>query len=120
MENRKANEARRFKENERVLSAALIADAVIFLLFLLFAGLGIGWLKVILTILAFAISALGMAVLYMTGELPRRRSRYLAAGFAAIVLCILVSLIAKYPSPFDLEKAVADLQQTASAFLHTL
>ena len=114
MENRKANEARRFKENERVLSVALIADAVIFVLYLLSAGVGIGWLKVIMTIVAFIISALGLTILYLTGELPRRRSRYLVAGFGAIVLCIVVSLIANYPSPFDLEQAVAALQQTVS------
>jgi len=120
MENRKENEARRFKENERVLSVALIADAVIFVLYLLCAGFGIGWLKVILTVIAFIISGLGLAVLYLTGELPRRRSRYLVAGFGAIVLCILVSLIANYPSPFDLEQAVADLQETVSVYFSIL
>ena len=38
------NESQRFKENERILAIGLIADAALFLLYLLMAGLGVVWL----------------------------------------------------------------------------
>ena len=41
---------KRYKDIERVLTMILIGDAAVFLLYMIFAGLGIGWLKVITTI----------------------------------------------------------------------
>lgn len=87
------------KEVERVMTYALLGDAGLFALFLLFSALGVGWLKVTLTVFASILSGLGLTSLYLTGEFFRRRSRYLTVGFASVLVCLLVSLIANYPSP---------------------
>lgn len=90
---------RRYKDIERFLTQVLIADAAVFVLYLIFAGIGIGWLKVITTILCIVASVACLALLYMTGEMKKARSRWLVLGFGAIVVCLLVSLILNYPSP---------------------
>lgn len=112
MANGNTNDSQRFKENERILAYGLIADAVLFLLYLLMAGLGVVWLKWVLAIAAILLSAAGLASLYLTGELRRQRSLYLTAGFAAVVVCILFSLILNYPSPAEAASAAGALNQT--------
>lgn len=107
MTNRKVSEYRRFRENEHILSMALVADAAFFLIYLLAAGLGATWLKVVLSIAAIVVSLVCLVSLYLTGEIRRRRSRYLVAGFSAIVVCILVSLLVNYPSPSMIMGAAA-------------
>lgn len=109
MANGNKNDYKRFKENERILAYALIADAAIFLLYLLMAGLGVVWFKWVLAIVAVLLSAAGLAVQYLTGELLRQRSLYLSAGFAAIVVVILFSLLLNYPSPNELVGAAANI-----------
>ena len=111
MANGNINEAQRFKQNERILAIGLLADAALFLLYLLMAGLGVVWFKWVLSIAAVLLSGAGLAVLYLTGELRRQRSLYLSAGFAAVVVCILISLILNYPSPAEVVTAVNDAQQ---------
>lgn len=93
---------RRYKDIERFLTQVLIADAAVFVLYLIFAGIGIGWLKVITTILCIVASVACLALLYMTGEMKKARSRWLVLGFGAIVVCLLVSLILNYPSPAEI------------------
>ncbi len=110
MANGNKNEAQRFKENERVLAIGLIADAALFLLYLLMAGLGIVWLKWVLAVVAILLSGVGLAVLYLTGELRRQRSLYLSAGFAAVIVCIFISLILNYPSPAEVINAAQSIQ----------
>ena len=51
-----ANRPNRYKEMERYLTYALCLDAVLFVLYLIVAGIGIIWLKVILTLLCLALS----------------------------------------------------------------
>ena len=102
MANRKKNEYKRYKESERIWAYGLIADAAVGVLYLLMAGLGVVWLKWILAIAAVLLSAAGLASLYLTGELRRHRSLYLTAGYAAVAVVILFSLILNYPSPNEL------------------
>ena len=108
MANGNKSESQRFKENERILAIGLIADAVLFLLYLLVAGMGVIWLKWVLAMAAILLAAAGLAVLYLTGELRRQRSLYLSAGFAAVVVCIFTSLILNYPSPAEIISAVTN------------
>ena len=63
------------------------------------AGLGIGWLKVITTIINLVASVGCLGLLYITGEFKRRRSLWLVTGFAGILLCVLVSLLLGFPAP---------------------
>lgn len=90
---------KRYKELETLLTRVLIADAAVFALYLLFAGLGVIAMKVITAIIAIIASGLCLAFLYMCGELKKRRSRWLVLGYACIIVCLMVSLILKYPSP---------------------
>lgn len=89
----------RYKEIDQLLTRVLIADTAVFLLYLIFAGIGLTALKVITVIIALIGSALCLAYLYKLGEFNKRRSRWLVMGFGAIILCTLVSLILNYPSP---------------------
>ena len=87
----------RYKVMEWYMTYTLIADLGLFLLYLIFAGFGIVWLKVVTAILAILISLGCLAYLYLTQELLRRRSFWMTTAAAAILLCTLMSLILNYP-----------------------
>ena len=87
----------RYKELEKVMTTGLIADGVLFLLYLIFAAAGVIWLKVIFSIFTILIALAGLAILYLSQELLRQRSLWLSTGFFSIFLCILVSLILAFP-----------------------
>ena len=89
----------RYKTIEKYLTYTLLADAAVFALYLLFAGLGVVALKVITSILIIGASGLSLVYLYMIGETKKRRSRWMVLGFACLLLCLVVSLILKYPAP---------------------
>ena len=105
---------KRYKEIEQLLTRVLLGDAAVFVLYLLFAGLGLTALKVITVIIAIVTCGLSLAFLYMCGEFQKRRSRWLVLGFACIIVCMLVSLILKYPSPAP---EAADAAKTTAAFI---
>ncbi|MBQ8358933.1 MAG: hypothetical protein IJX37_03310 [Oscillospiraceae bacterium] len=89
----------RYKDLEQYMTISLIASAADFILYLIFAGTGIIWLKVITAIFAILMPVLCLALLYLTKELLKQRSLWLTAGFFGIFLCTVVSLIANFPSP---------------------
>ena len=93
-----ARKRNRYREMEQFMTYFLIGDGVVFLLFLLASAFGVTWLKVITALLCLGVSALGIGYLYLSGEL-RPRSRWMSIGFAAVLLCLLVSLLLRYPSP---------------------
>lgn len=106
---------KRYQEMERYMSYVLIGDGVVFFLYLICAGLGIGWLKVIFAILAILVSGLCIVYLYLTQELLRVRSRWMSVGFAAVILCLLVSLLLNYPSPNPQKQNAADQNNSGSS-----
>ncbi len=87
----------RYKEMETILTALLLSCTVIFVLYLIVAGAGIVWLKVMTSVLIFLISVGSLAFLYMTKELLRQRSLWMTSGFFSLILCTLVSLILAFP-----------------------
>ena len=106
---------KRYKDLEKILTRVLIGDAAVFVLYLLFAGLGITAMKVVTLIIAIVTCGLSLAFLYMCGEFQKRRSRWLVLGFACIIICMLVSLILNYPSPApDALGAAADAVATGT------
>lgn len=109
----------RYKEMERYMTYILLGDTALFLLYLLVAGFGIAWLKVFISIVVILVSGLCIAYLYLTGELLRYRSRWLSVGFAAIILCLIVSLVLNYPSPDPLKNLIPD-DKTAAAVIGSL
>lgn len=90
----------RYRDLEKKITLFILADLALFLLYLLFAGLGSTPLKVILTIVVFIASLLGLGFLFMSGELTKKRSLWMSASFAGILLCTIVSLITGVPGPF--------------------
>ena len=89
----------RYQEMERYMTFALCGDALIFFFYLLAAGNGVIWLKVILSLVGFGVSGLILWILYTSRELLRQRSLWITTGAAAIAVCLLFSLILNFPSP---------------------
>ena len=90
---------RRYKDIERFLTQVLLADTGVFVLYLFFAGFGLTFWKVLASIAMIVASVACLALLYMTGEMKKARSRWLVLGFGCILICLLVSLLLNYPSP---------------------
>ena len=90
---------RRYQQMERSMTWALITDAALFLLYLIVAGFGIIWLKVLLALLIILLSGLCLGFLYLSRELLRQRSLWMSMAAAAIGLCLLISLLLNFPSP---------------------
>lgn len=85
----------RYKQLEFYMTCSLAADLVFFILYLLCAK--IIWLKVIFSILILLICALCLTLLYKNGELQKPRSLWMSTAFAAILICLLFSLLLNFP-----------------------
>lgn len=99
------NQQNRYKTMERTMCLALAADLILFIAYLIAAGNGILWMKVIFSILTIILAVLCLAFLYLTGELRKQRSLWMGTAAAAIVICLLFSLILRFPSPSPYKQA---------------
>ena len=93
------NKKTRYKKMELLITAALCLDAAIFLAYMIFAGMGMIGMKVVTAILCFLISGAILYYLFMSRELLRRRSFWMTVAAACIIICLLASLILKFPAP---------------------
>ena len=84
---------KRYKDLELLMTRILIAVAAVFVLYLIFAGLGKPFLKIFTAIIAIAGSGLSLGFLYLCGEFKKRRSRWIVLGYICTVVCILASLV---------------------------
>ena len=89
----------RYREMESLMTKIIVADALIFVLYLICAAMAWTVLKVITAIIAIFGSLLCLGWLYLTGEFPRRRSLWMVTAFICIALCVLFSLLLNYPCP---------------------
>lgn len=89
----------RYREMESLMTKIIVADALIFVLYLVCAAMAWTVLKVITAIIAIFGSLLCLGWLYLTGEFPRRRSLWMVTAFICIALCVLFSLLLNYPCP---------------------
>ena len=96
MERRSRN---RYREMESMMTKIILADVLVFILYLVCAGLSWNVLKVITAIIAIFGSLLCVGWLYLTGEITRRRSLWMVTVFVCIVICVAVSLLLGYPCP---------------------
>ena len=87
----------RYRQFDFLMTRVVIADAFIFLLYLLSAAVGIGWLKGLAAVVTILGSAACVGYLYLTQEWLKKRSLWMTMSFAAIALLTLVSLICKVP-----------------------
>ena len=97
-----------YKQLERYVTCGLILDLLLFIGFMIAAGMGILWLKIILAIFTFFVSGLCIYILYASKELLRPRSLWMTVAAVSISLCLLASLLLNYPSP----KPTAPQQET--------
>ncbi len=111
------NNRKRYREMEQYMTYALIGLGIIFFVYLIAAGTGTIWLKVITAIVAILGSGLCIAYLYLTGELLRFRSRWMTVGFAAVILCVLVSLVLRYPSPNPYKKSATNETKPSASII---
>ena len=84
---------------ENLMTKIILGDALMFVLYLVCAGLGWSVLKVITAIIAIFGSLLCVGWLYLTGEFNRRRSLWMVTAFICIVICVVVSMLLNYPCP---------------------
>lgn len=94
-----ANPNNRYKEMERIITVALVAVAILFIIFLFSSGFGTIWLKILSALIAVAISGGCLWMLYQSQELLKERSLWMSLSAAAIIICIIASLLLNYPSP---------------------
>ena len=88
-----------FRKFEGVMTRAILGILALFLLMLVSASGGIGWLKWTLALLVMALSVMGSGLLVITQAHRRRRSWWMLASFAGLFACTLVSLIVGFPAP---------------------
>ena len=89
----------RYREMEDLMTKIILGDALVFILYLVCAGLGWTVFKVITAIIAIFGSLLCLGWLYLTKEFGRRRSLWMVTSFIAIAVCVIVSLLLNYPIP---------------------
>ena len=87
----------RYQDLTRLMTAALIGSAAFFVLYLIFAGIGIVWVKVLTAIFAILVPVLCLGFLFMSQELLKQRSLWLTTGFGGVLICTVVSLITNFP-----------------------
>ena len=87
----------RYRQFDFIMTRVVLADVFIFLLYLLCAACGIGFLKGLTAFVAIVGSALCVGYLYLTQEWLKKRSLWMTLSFAAIALLTLVSLLCKVP-----------------------
>lgn len=87
----------RYQDLARFMTAALIGSAVLFIVYLVFAGMGILWAKVLSAIFAILVPVLCLVFLYLSQEILKQRSLWLTTGFGGILICTVVSLITGFP-----------------------
>lgn len=88
-----------FRRFENIMTRMILGALILFLLMLVSAAAGIGWLKWTLAILVFTLCIAGTGLLLLKQEHRRRRSRWMLASFFGLFLCTLVSMIVGFPAP---------------------
>ncbi len=90
---------RRFKQFERFLTIILLIALAFFVVFLIAAGNGIVWLKVITAILSIILCLFGLFLLVRSRLLLRPRSLWMTVAAVCLIVCFLFSLLLNFPSP---------------------
>lgn len=92
------SEAKRFKQTEKMITAVLITATVLFIIYLIAAGCGVIWLKVITAIITILLCGLCLVYLKWTKLLLRPRTIWMTTASAALIICLLFSLALNFPS----------------------
>jgi hypothetical protein len=92
-----AKRTNRYRQFDFIMTRVVIGDVFLFLLYLLCAIAGIGWLKGLTAFINIVGSAACVGYLYLSQEWLKKRSLWMTMSFGAIALLTLVSLICKVP-----------------------
>ena len=87
----------RYRQFDFIMTRVVIGDVFLFLLYLLSAAVGIGWLKGLAAVVTILGSAACVGYLYLTQEWLKKRSLWMTLSFGAIFLLTIVSLLCKVP-----------------------
>ena len=87
----------RYRQFDFIMTRVVLADVFIFLLYLLCAACGIGFLKGLTAFVAIVGSGLCVGYLYLSQEWLKKRSLWMTLSFAAIAILTLTSLLCKVP-----------------------
>ena len=87
----------RYRQFDMLMTKVVLGDVFVFLLYLLSAATGIGFLKAMAAVIIGVGSGLCLGYLFLTQELLKKRSLWMTLTFASILLLTLVSLICKVP-----------------------
>jgi hypothetical protein len=87
----------RYRQFDFIMTRVVIGDVFLFLLYLLSAAVGIGFLKGLAATITILGSAACVGYLYLTQEWLKKRSLWMTLSFASIALLTIVSLICKVP-----------------------
>ena len=88
---------KRFQALERMLTMVMFGSLACFVLYLVFAGLGIGWMKYLTAAAVFGLSGFLLYVLISAREATKQRSLWLTFAAGGMILCVLVSLLVRFP-----------------------
>ena len=105
----------RYQKMEFLMTCVLGITAFLFVLYLVFAGLCIVWLKIVTAVLTILLAGACLFFLYVTRELLHQRSFWMSVAAAALILCTLVSIIVNFPSPNPYKKEAPKDTSDASA-----
>lgn len=97
----------RYRELESLMAKVLVGDTVVFCLYMIFAGRGMVALKATTAVITILVSVGCIGWLVLTREFFRRRSLWMVTASVGILLCVVLSLLLKYPSPSVVQTAVA-------------
>ena len=89
----------RYRDFERFIVLCLVLATILFFAYLSAAGVGNIALKIVYAVLAIGLCGFCLWLLYQRNELRRQRSFWMSVWSAAIVICVLMSIILNYPSP---------------------
>ena len=88
-----------FRKFESLMTRVILGTLGVFILMLVAAATGIGWLKGLLALTVILASVAGTGLLVLKQEHRRRRSRWMLAAFVAFLACTLTSLLTGFPAP---------------------
>ena len=87
----------RYRKLDFIMTRVVLGDVFFFLIYLLAAACGIGWLKGFAAVVVIAGSVLCAGYLFLTRELLKKRSLWMSLSFASLTLLTILSLLCKVP-----------------------
>lgn len=89
----------RYRQLESLMAKVLGGNALLFILYLVFARQGWAVVKYIAGILSLLVSCGSLGWLYLIQELPKRRSLWMVVAAGGLGICVLISMLLHYPCP---------------------